>query len=510
MDVKDVDTRQLMPADTQLQNGKYRVVRYLSSGNFGNTYIVEHTGMHVQFAMKEFFLRNICYRTGNGLKVTVSNAVNPEMVNIQREKFKKEAQRLFGLQNKHLVHVHDMFEENNTVYYVMDFVKGESLASYMERQAKPLTEEQVRYILDQLLDGLEEIHQKQIWHLDLKPDNIMIDKTGNVVIIDFGASKQVGLSGKYTGTSSILCYTPGYAPAEQMNQNMDAIGPWTDIYALGATLYNLLTNIEPSTQNASTKEYPTGVSSQLKALISKMTNPLLNERPQSIAEVRQLLMMPGSVTAVNKDGKTSAGAKSTIIVLAIATALLLGIGIFLFIRSQNLSKEVRYLNDTNWNLEQSLSSSNSQIRALQDSVYNSKKAFDGFKSMVKYEFPILITDLAIGSSDGNGNMVTDYGSTLYSYSARYLKPRITYQGINTGSNITLYGRLYTPDGTMRSGVSSPSGYTWSTSINVYSGENKCELTGWGWSEPGSWSSGTYRYEIWYNNVCLKAKTFYLY
>jgi len=510
MDSQEIDIRQLMPAGTLLQEGKYRVVRYLSSGNFGNTYIVEHTDMHMQFAMKEFFLRNICYRTDNGLKVSVSNAVNPQMVAIQREKFKKEAQRLFGLQNPHLVHVHDMFEENGTVYYVMDFVRGESLANYMERQNKPLTEEQVRYILGQLLDGLEEIHNKQIWHLDLKPDNIMIDKTGNVVIIDFGASKQMGKSGKYTGTSNILCYTPGYAPAEQMNQNMEAIGPWTDIYALGATLYNLLTNIDPSTQSTGTKTYPTAVSSQLKSLISKMTSPLLNERPQSVAALRSLMMNQTLGIGTNEKGNTSKGAKTTIIVLSIVTVLLLVARIFLLVSNRKLSKEVKSLNQTNWNLEQSVLTNSDKINSLRDSLSAAYSAYNSFKDKVKYQIPILITDIKMGSVDNYSNLETNYGSTLYSSIIHFVKPQITYQGINTDRDITIYCRLYTPSGSMLSGSSSPSGYTWSTTIPIYSGENKRELTGWGWQNSGMWSTGNYRCEIWYNNVCLKAKSFYIY
>ena len=289
---ENIDTRQLLPVGTLLQGGKYRVERYLSSGNFGNTYIVENTGMQVQFAMKEFYLRNICYRTGGSHAVSVSPAVDPTRVDIQREKFKKEARRLYGLTSKHLVHVNDMFEENGTIYYVMDFVKGESLANYMERNNQPLTEEQTLYILQQLMDGLDEIHSKQIWHLDLKPDNMMIDKNGNVVIIDFGASKQVGQSGGYTGTSSILCYTPGYAPLEQVNQNMEAIGPWTDIYALGATLYNLLTRIDPTTVNPSMLQFPQNVSKKTQQIVRHMMKTDMKERPQSIDELRQLVDAP--------------------------------------------------------------------------------------------------------------------------------------------------------------------------------------------------------------------------
>lgn len=328
MNQQNIDIRQLLPTGTLLQNGKYRVVRYLSSGNFGNTYIVENTGMQVQFAMKEFFLRNVCYRTNQGQSVSVSPAVSPDKVAIQRDKFKKEARRLYGLTSKHLVHVNDMFEENGTVYYVMDFVKGESLEAYMLRTRQSLSEQQALYILDQLMDGLDEIHQKQIWHLDLKPANIIIDTQGTVVIIDFGASKQVGQSGQYTGTSGILCYTPGYAPLEQVNQHMDAVGPWTDIYALGATLYNLLTGVDPSTVNPAMLPFPPQVSQTTRQLICRMMSTDAKQRPQSIAELRQLVAAgsrhsaPGGAASSRRRWMVIAAAVAAVVaVIVLAVAL---------------------------------------------------------------------------------------------------------------------------------------------------------------------------------------------
>jgi serine/threonine protein kinase len=102
----------------------------------------------------------------------------------------------------------------------------------------------VNQYLPQILDALKCVHSQQIWHLDLKPANIMVDKSGAIKLIDFGASKQIRPDGGAT-TSTALCYTPGYAPNEQTEQSMEKFGPWTDFYALGATLYKLLTNNEP-------------------------------------------------------------------------------------------------------------------------------------------------------------------------------------------------------------------------------------------------------------------------
>jgi Serine/threonine protein kinase len=143
-----------------------------------------------------------------------------------------------------IVKVHDLFEENGTAYYVMDYIDGESLAERLKRTGKPMSEQDIKKLLPQILDALKEVHQNEIWHLDLKPGNIMVDKLGNAYLIDFGASKQIRANGSMT-TSTALCYTPGYAPNEQIGQMYDRFGPWTDIYALGATIYNLLTNKKP-------------------------------------------------------------------------------------------------------------------------------------------------------------------------------------------------------------------------------------------------------------------------
>ena len=101
-------------------------------------------------------------------------------------------------------------------------------------------------ILPQILDALKTVHEASIWHLDLKPANIMIDKSGNVTLIDFGASKQLNVQKGGATTSTAISYTNGYAPREQMEQNYDKFGPWTDFYSLGATLYTLLSNKRPS------------------------------------------------------------------------------------------------------------------------------------------------------------------------------------------------------------------------------------------------------------------------
>lgn len=236
----------LLAIGTTLANGKYRIEKYLASGGFGNTYMAIDTAFDERVAIKELFIKGVCGRMDNATDISISLTENQRTFNAQREKFRKEARRLRKLENKHIVRVHDLFDENGTTYYVMDFIEGESLSTRLKRTHQPMTEAEVLPILTQVLDALETVHNEGIWHLDLKPANIMVDDKDNVQLIDFGASKQLrNADGNSLSTSSALACTPGYAPSEQMEQNIEKFGPWTDLYALGATLYHLLTLQQP-------------------------------------------------------------------------------------------------------------------------------------------------------------------------------------------------------------------------------------------------------------------------
>ena len=280
--------------NTTLQGGKYRIERVLGQGGFGNTYVGYNTEFEETIAIKEFFMKGITERNETTCAVSVSNADNVTQFEEQREKFKKEARRLRKLRNGHIVKVHDLFEENGTAYYVMDYIDGESLSERMKRIGKALAETEVTSILKQVLEALREVHQNEIWHLDLKPGNIMLDKSGTAYLIDFGASKQIRPNGSVT-TSTALCYTPGYAPNEQIGQMYDRFGAWTDLYALGATAYNLLTNKKPpmaidiEEDEEDAFDFPNTLSDTTKQLIIWMTQPKRKKRPQSVDEVLEKL-----------------------------------------------------------------------------------------------------------------------------------------------------------------------------------------------------------------------------
>lgn len=224
----------------------YRIDSYLSSGGFGNTYVATNIAFEERVAIKEFFMKGVTERDGNHTTVSVSNSENTNSFLEQKEKFKKEARRLRRLKNEHIVKVHDLFDENGTTYYVMDYMDGENLSERLKRIGRPMTESEVNLLLPQILDALKAVHNEGFCHLDIKPSNIMLEKGNKVKLIDFGASKQLGAKGTLTSNeSTAFAKTPGFAPREQIEQNLDKIGPWTDIYALGATLYCLLTTKYP-------------------------------------------------------------------------------------------------------------------------------------------------------------------------------------------------------------------------------------------------------------------------
>lgn len=154
-----------------------------------------------------------------------------------------------------------------------------------------------------------------------------------------------------------------------------------------------------------------------------------------------------------------------------------------------------------------LKKENSSLKTERD---NAKSELSSLKNKVSATYPIIITDIEIANIYASGNIQTNYGNKIYSYSTMYLKPQIKYTGLSSG-NRTFKIKWYNPDGSLRTGTSSPYGFSQSESMYVYSGENNTyALSGWGNASMGNWSKGTYRIEIWYENTCLKAKTFTIY
>ena len=298
-----MNTLQHLQPNTTLQGGKYRIDKVLGQGGFGITYLAMQTSLNRKVARKELFIggNGQAFNERRGNMVVVTNSVNQASFNQQKEKFKKEALRLANLNHPNLVKVHDFFEENGTAYYVMDYIDGESLRTKLNREGV-LSEGLVLKYLQQLLPALDVAHKQSIWHLDIKPENIMVDRNGRAYLIDFGASKHVEPNSTLT-TSLALAYTPGYCPPELLDLSNETpeyymlaikdIGPWTDIYALGATMYNLLTDSIPPSSNRLYKDgsnafsFPSNISSSTRDLIIWMMKPDREDRPQSVLDIHR-------------------------------------------------------------------------------------------------------------------------------------------------------------------------------------------------------------------------------
>ena len=234
----------LLPNST-LQGGKYRIVKKLGQGGFGITYLAVQTGLERRVVIKEFFMKEFCERNADTHHVTMGTEGNRDTVKRFQDKFLKEARHIAKLNHPHIVRIIDVFDENNTSYYVMEYAPNGSLADKVKAQGALSETVATRYIL-QVADALDFIHQKNMNHLDVKPGNIVLNEADDTILIDFGLSKQYDTTtGDQTSTTP-LGISEGFAPMEQYKKGgVGTFTPETDIYALGATFFFLLTGTPP-------------------------------------------------------------------------------------------------------------------------------------------------------------------------------------------------------------------------------------------------------------------------
>ncbi len=274
-----------------LLNNRYEIHELLGAGGFGNTYLARDTRFSAStifVCVKEFFISNQCVRAQDGKTVVLTDPTNLNSFEDMRRRFRREAERMFTLRDEHIVRVSDLFDENATSYYVMDYVTGRSLAQIVAQSGALDEPEALRYIL-QLLQGLRVIHRIGMVHLDIKPGNVMVDNEGRVILIDFGASKIIEPDARTL--SAVMLNTPGYAPLEQTLVRLDRIGEWTDLYAVGGTLFKLVTGHTPANaqeiieENENAFKFPDHVSQPVRELILWMMDSRIANRPHSTDEV---------------------------------------------------------------------------------------------------------------------------------------------------------------------------------------------------------------------------------
>ena len=291
-----------------LQGGKYRIEKFLGQGGFGITYLGWHVSLNSRVAVKEFFMKDHCDRNPGTHQVTMGTSGSRELVLRFREKFIKEARHIYALSHPHIVRVIDVFEENGTAYYVMDYLGGGTLQDAVQAHGALSVSVASGYIR-QVASALDYIHGRNLLHLDVKPSNIMLNDSGEAILVDFGVSKRYDESGHQT-SSTPLGVSEGYAPIEQYESGgMDQFSPSTDIYSLGATFYYLLTGSRPPKASALLSEslsFPDGIPEGIRACIVRSMAPGRKDRPQSMGEFLRLLetAMDGSGRKSVKDEET--------------------------------------------------------------------------------------------------------------------------------------------------------------------------------------------------------------
>ncbi len=293
---------QLTPG-TLLERGKYRIIETLGRGGFGITYLAEQVMAKRRVCIKEFFPKDYYKRDDDTGALTLSSDGFAESMNKFKAKFIKEAQTIATLNHANIIPIHDVFEENNTAYYVMDYIEGESLYDIVKHGGALTEADAVRYIRDTAA-ALEHIHARQIMHLDVKPGNIMVrEEDRRAILIDFGLSKHYdATSGEATSTTPVGV-SHGFAPMEQYKQGgVSKFSPETDIYSLGATLYYLVTGKVPPQAADMGKdgigELPSKLASGICVAIRKSMSYWKEDRPHYIKEFLALLDNKRPVAAV--------------------------------------------------------------------------------------------------------------------------------------------------------------------------------------------------------------------
>ena len=231
--------------------GKYLLGAPLGKGGFGITYIAMHLPDEKIVAIKEFFPANLAVRDTDNETVVPADDTKAVYYRTGMKSFSEEGRILYLLSDiEHVIHVAEQIQANNTTYLVMEYVPGISLKKYMKQQQKLFSEQEMLTLMQPILLALQTMHQKGILHRDISPENLMLSPDNTLTLIDFGAARTFSRSDDDNLT---VILKRGYAPEEQYHSNSRQ-GPWTDLYAVCAVMYQMLTGILPQEASARAEE----------------------------------------------------------------------------------------------------------------------------------------------------------------------------------------------------------------------------------------------------------------
>jgi serine/threonine protein kinase len=271
---------------------QYRIDRPLGGGGFSIVYLAHDTSRDLPVVIKEYLPSNKATRV-EGETVESLSAETSTTFREGMRRFFDEAAVLARIVHPNIVRVTDFFRENNTVYIVMAYEEGKDLRHYIKKHGGQLTEKFIRTVFPPLLEGLRELHRHKLLHLDIKPANIYLRPGGRPLLLDFGA-----VQSPFRGTrrASIHTLTLGFAPIEQHQRGH--IGPWTDLYAIGATLYACLCGKAPpaapgraehDTYRPAVRQFAQRYSRNLLEAVDWCLQMNQLERPQSVDELLAFL-----------------------------------------------------------------------------------------------------------------------------------------------------------------------------------------------------------------------------
>lgn len=282
---------QTLPIGYILQD--YIITQVLSTGGFSFVYLAQDLNKKT-VAIKEYMPTGLALRE-DGATVLLGTDDDAATFKHGLKCFFEEGLALAKIDHKNIVRVTNFFRENNTVYMVMQYEHGKSLQDYILSQPEPVSEKFVRRVFGELLNGLREVHTQKLLHLDIKPANIYIRQDGSPVLLDFGSARQT-----LTQVQSKLSpsYTPGFAPPEQYFERKQ-LGPWSDIYSVGASMYSCLVRSAPIAANLRVKQdflapaVKVGKGIYTQELLQIIDNSLkldYMQRPQSVFSLQKTLL----------------------------------------------------------------------------------------------------------------------------------------------------------------------------------------------------------------------------